>query len=342
MTALKSIGYYYFEHLVWRKFCERIKAGEFDIVHRLTPLSPTIPSRLASDCKSAGVPFVLGPLNGGVPWPKWFQEERKQEKEWLAPLRQAYKLMPYHSSTLRHSSALIVASRDTLAQIPSQYHHKAFYIPENAIDPGRFPQSLRRAAGRPLRMLFLGRLVPYKGADMVIDAAWDLLNTGRAELTIVGEGPQRPMLEEKVAKLEQQGAVRLVGNVPHERVFEYLRDADVLSFPSVREFGGGVVLEAMAMGCVPIVVNYGGPAELIDRDTAFGLDIGERRAIVEQLRVRLTHLCDDPSCLENMAIAGMRKARTEFTWAVKALKVNDVYKWVRGKGEKPPSSIEPA
>ena len=57
VMAAASVGYYYFERLVWRQFGARIKAREFDIVHRITPLSPTVPSTLAAKCAKAGVPF---------------------------------------------------------------------------------------------------------------------------------------------------------------------------------------------------------------------------------------------------------------------------------------------
>jgi hypothetical protein len=78
MQAIAPISYYYFERLVWKQFREQIKNRQFDIVHRLTPLSPTTPSILAKRCQRAGVPFVLGPLNGVVPWPSWFQQERRK------------------------------------------------------------------------------------------------------------------------------------------------------------------------------------------------------------------------------------------------------------------------
>lgn len=329
LAAFAPISYYYFEHLVWRKFGPAIRRGEYDVVHRITPLSPTTPSILAKQCRRHGVPFLLGPLNGGVPWPKWFEAERKREKEWLVPVRKAYRLLPGSRATLRDSAAIIAGSRHTQMEIPARYQHKVHYIPENAIDPNRFPETVQtRTYEKPLKLLFVGRLVPYKGCDMVIEAARELLHSGQAMLTIVGDGPERSRLEALAGKLNNPAAVTFIGEVPHAEVQRHFSQADVFAFPSIREFGGAVVLEAMTMGCVPVIVNYGGPAELITPDCAFTLEVGPRESIIRDLKARLTEIAAQPHCLAQMSAAGRRHVHQDYSWPAKAAQVYEVYQQI--------------
>src|SRR5882724_3133162 len=106
VAALSALSYYYFESLTWKLFGSALKRGEFSLVHRITPVSPTTPSLLAARCARISTPFILGPLNGGVPWPRQFEAERRREREWLSYVRWAYKLLPGSASTLKNCAAI--------------------------------------------------------------------------------------------------------------------------------------------------------------------------------------------------------------------------------------------
>ncbi len=334
-TAISALSYPYFERKLWQRFGPEIRAGRFDIVHRVTPLSPTIASPVAGKLAAAGVPFVLGPLNGGVPWPAGFEAERAREKEWLSKVRGAYRLNPWHGSTLRAARAILAGSHHTASEVPAGLQDRVIWLPENAIDPARFNLVAAQDGALPLRACFIGRLVPYKGPDMLLEAALPLLQDGRLRLDIVGDGPLRGALETFCATHALGDAVRLHGNLPHTAVQGVAARCHLLTFPSIREFGGGAVLEAMALGVVPVVVNYAGPGELVTEATGFRIPIGPRGAIIAALRARLEALAADPSPLPGLAAAGRARVATHFTWAAKAAQVRRVYDWVLEGGTKP-------
>lgn len=336
VMALRSISYRYYERVLWRTLGGRIRGGEFDVVHRLTPLSPTIPSAAAGRFARAGVPFVIGPINGGVPWPREFDGARRREREWLSYVRGAYRLAPGFRAMRDAASAIIVGSRDTLRLEPERYHGKCVYIPENAVDPARFagPVAQRDGAG-PLRVAFVGRLVPYKGADMLVEAAAPLVRDGAVVLDLIGDGPERGSIEALVERERIGFGVERPGWVEHARLGERLGRADVFGFPSVREFGGAVVLEAMALGVAPVVMDYGGPGELVSPATGVAIPMGPRGEIVERLRAALRRLAEDRAEAAAMGARARARVLRHFTWEAKARQVLEVYRWVLGERAKP-------
>jgi len=340
ISAFKAFSYYYFEYLVWKKFGSDIRNKKYDIVHRVTPLSPTTPSIMAKKCFKAGVPFVLGPLNGGVPWPKEFDSERRKEREWLSYIRNAYKLMPGYKSTLKSASAIITGSKDTLKQVPALYHDKCVYIPENAIDPERFSLTAQPYREGPLRACFIGRLVPYKGPDMLLEAALPLLKAGALKLDIIGDGPLMQLLVDMVNKENIGSSVKLTGWIEHSEIQNKICQSQVLAFPSIREFGGGVALEAMALGIVPLIVDYAGPGELVVEGTGYKVPLGSREEIVLAMREKLKWITENPDVLEGIAQNAKQRVFDYFTWDKKAAQINNVYKWVVNEDDRKPQLID--
>lgn len=328
VTALSSaLAYPYFERKLWQVFGDRIRAGAFDIVHRVTPLTPTAVSSVAARCRKAGVPFVMGPLNGGVPWPRGFDAERRREKEWLSYIRGLYKLSPGRRRMLRATSAVIAGSRHTGSEFAT-IADRVSLIPENGIDTTRFSARVQQPGTLPLRCAFIGRLVPYKGPDMLIEAATPFLRDGRMTLDILGDGPLMDGLRSLVAEQGLQDAVTLHGWVDHKDLQGRLAGTQLLTFPSVREFGGGVVLEAMALGMVPVIVDYAGPGELVIPGTGIKVPIGSRTEVIAGMRQALARLVAAPETIPAMAEAALQRVTDHFTWDRKARQIGAIYAWV--------------
>lgn len=333
VQAVSAISYPYFERLVWRRFGEEIRTGHYDIVHRITPLSPTQSGPLAVRCAKAGVPVVIGPLNGGVPWPRQFDVARRAEKEWLSYARGLYRFIPGRRAMLNATDCILVGSRHTASEFET-WSDRTLWLPENGIDPIRFPEPAEKPLTGPLRACFIGRMVPYKGPDILLEAAAPLLREGRLEIDMIGDGPMMGVLRDQVAGIGR--GVRLHGWLAHKEVRSVAGQCSLLAFPSVREFGGGVVLEAMAMGLAPLIVDYAGPGELVEKGCGYKVALGDRDEIVSRFRAELSRLAADRSGIAATGARANALVRQNFTWAAKARQVAQVYDWVTGKSDRKP------
>jgi GT2 family glycosyltransferase/glycosyltransferase involved in cell wall biosynthesis len=325
-TAMAWPSYMVFEHQVFSHFGKPLRDHAFDLIHRLTPLSPTLGSPLAG---LVDIPMILGPLNGGLPWPRHYPELRRQEREWLVPFRAAFKCLPYYRSTYRHVAAVISGSRHTASEIPRSFRGLRCYLPENGVDPQRLPlaSAWPEPRGR-FRFLSVGRLVPYKGADLILQAMRSSTALASCELHLVGDGPFRNSLEGLVREYGLEGNVRFTGWIDHRSLCQEFARAQAFVFPSLREFGGGVVLEAMASALPSVVVDYGGPGELVTPSCGVLLPLGPRTDLVARLRQAMEQLVEDPTLCRTLGRQAVERVRTEFTWPVKAARVIDFYREV--------------
>ncbi len=323
-----------FEWNAWRQLRRRIFAGEFDVVLRILPITAVLPSPFAYFLRKGPIPFVIGPLNGGLPWPPGFSQVENQ-KEWISNLRNLYRYMPFSRSTYRNAAAIMAASSQTWAEF-AKYRGKLFFVPENGVSRSlcsNGPRSLE--PGAKLELIFVGGLVPCKGCDLALRAAASVLRSNLARISILGDGPERSRLEQLVISLGIEKDVSFCGWVSREEVLRRLRSADVFVFPSVRDFGAGVVFEALACGAVPVVVDFGGPGDIVYPEVGFKVPLTNESDVVAQMERILDELAHDRKLLEQLRQQGMSYARERLTWEAKAQDTTRVLNWVLQRGPKP-------
>jgi glycosyltransferase involved in cell wall biosynthesis len=141
----------------------------------------------------------------------------------------------------------------------------------NGIELGDYPDLPRERRGdRPMRVLFVGRLTNWKGVETLLLAARGL---DGVEISIVGDGPELPMLQGFLAQLNASGApvpARFLGRQSEAAVHAEMLSHDVLVLPSGYEGLSHTLLEACAARLVPVVSSVGGNQEVID-DKSHGL-----------------------------------------------------------------------
>lgn len=119
------------------------------------------------------------------------------------------------------------------------------------------------------QILYVGKLIHYKGVDNLIKAFKIVTKSLNCYLTIVGDGEQHDELVDLVKKLELCNEVTFTGWVPDELLLQYYRTSDLLVLPSIlsrREAFGIVLLEAMAHGIPVIATAIPGPSEVIKNE----------------------------------------------------------------------------
>lgn len=335
--ALTAFGYPFalaFEWCAWRQLRRRILAGEFDVVLRLLPMTPTMPSLFPFLLRKGPIPFVIGPLNGGLRSAPGFSQPDKQ-KEWVWSLRNLYKYLPFARSTYRHAAAIIIASYHMRSQFAA-YSDKLFFIPENGI-----PRSLCSADSRSpqpgdkLDLVFIGGLVPRKACYLALQAVAPLLRNDLARFTIIGDGPERGRLEQLAKDLGIEKGVSFCGWFRHPDVLMRLRSADVVVLPAIREGGGGVVFEGLACGAVPVILDYGGPGDIVRPEVGFKVPPTSEAEVISEMAKIIGKLAEDRDLLYQLRQQGMAYARECLTWEAKARSSTRVLQWVVRQGPKP-------
>ncbi|CUJ13366.1 glycosyltransferase family 4 protein [Cognatishimia activa] len=183
------------------------------------------------------------------------------------------------------------------------------------------------------KFLFVGRLAAVKGIPVLLEALVDLPN---AELTIVGDGPDRDALQAKARDLGVSQRVDFVGYKSQSDVAEYLKTHSVFVLPSFAEGVPVVLMEAMAAGLPVVTTKIAGVPELVEDGVSGRLvSPGEVSALAGALK----EMSEDPIRNSEMGAAGRAQVISEFSVSKEAAWLSELFDGY-GAGD-PPSDLRP-
>jgi glycosyltransferase involved in cell wall biosynthesis len=219
----------------------------------------------------------------------------------------------------------LIAGTDSAAQVwrDKGYMGDLSVIPQFGTDADLFHPAEKQPA-RPFTMGYVGRLVPEKGVDLLLQAAGRLKGDWR--LKIVGGGPMRDELARLAQQLKIADRVDFSTQIPSTAMPEQIRRLDALVLPSVtrsnwKEQFGRVLVEAMMSG-VPVVGSDSGAIPDVIGDAGLIFPEGD----VAALAAHLCALQENPILRAEFATQGRERALTQFTHDKIAAATVEVYR----------------
>jgi glycosyltransferase involved in cell wall biosynthesis len=202
---------------------------------------------------------------------------------------------------LRRSAAVISISKFVAEQVDRRLtlgkdRHVLLYA---GVDQAVFKPSKKKASG-PLKLIFVGQIMPEKGIDVLIDAVRQINKSQRMELSIIGRGHLESRLRHETAN---EDFIKWIGFLPQQKdIAEHYAGSDVTVLPTRWDEAFSLVpIESLSCGTPVIATAKGGTPEIIDDGkTGFLLKECDRELLVKMLlsldRKRLSRM--RPACRE--------------------------------------------
>lgn len=268
-----------------------------------------------------GIPFIFGPVGGGEDAPLSLKRSirgSEKIKELLRSLLNKAALFdPFLWAAYAKSTLILTKTEDTRQALPWPFRERALVYAEIGIDAPDGIAPYPRQPDEPLRVLFAGRLLGWKGAHLAIRSVATAVAQGiPVEFTLLGKGPFESELRKVAASVGLQDSIRWVSQMPQQELFALYQTMHCLLFPSLHDSSGNVVLEAQANGLPVICLDLGGPATLVTAETAIVVSTrGEREeGVIQGLSDAIVQLASDETRRIAMGKAALAHVGTTMTW----------------------------
>jgi glycosyltransferase involved in cell wall biosynthesis len=326
--AIKKDGYeiIYFRCAPFRRYKFSVdllkwlkdNAKNFDIAHIHALFSP-ISSAAAIVCRQQNLPYILRPL--GTLDPADLQKKKKLKKLYVALLERG---------NIAGAAAIHFTSEQE-AKISARFGvtTKDLVIPLGVIPPKTNSEDVRNKFGIPSDkpvILFMSRIDPKKGLDLLIPALEKLLTTGLDfHFILAGTNPQDPIYEQKIKSEIENSILKshttITGFVTGETKTSLLQTADLFVLPSYYENFGIAVAEAMVNG-TPVVISdqvhiY---QQVLDSESGW---VG--KTDVESIVKLLTTALSNPQECQKRGLNAQKYALQNFSWDAIAQQIIQAY-----------------
>ena len=320
-----SIWYY----LAWQKSAEKVicallQREHFDLLHHVTYGSVRYPMAISGHCG----PVLWGPI-GGIEDLPWRMLSARYPgpfiSEILRNLSNGFQSSMFSGLKQRAGkcAGVIASTKET----QSCFHDlgvDTFLLPAIGIHKNERPAPpLPRKTTGPLKLLFVGRLLFWKGIDLALHA---LAQSGTsATLTLIGNGPFKKSAQALAKKLGIESQVEFRGQQSREAVLSAYQEFDAMLHPSLHDSGAFVLLEAMIHGLPAICLDRGGPGWSVKPGCGWKISPFTRAQTIHDLAEAIRAADHDRDRLRSMGNAARESVIAHYDWDAQGDAMNIIY-----------------
>lgn len=310
-NAIAKPGQPLFNYQVSRWIKSALGRGErFDIAHQMLPQA----MRHGSPLRKFSIPYVIGPLGGGLDTPANFQEEVVSNNMFMSALRATTGVRLQYDPILRKS----LQQADMILGVAPYVHERLEPIGIHSfrlmheIGRGSVPPPRERSAqAGKLKLFHAGRVIRTKALRDTVRAMAYFRDLPGVTLVSAGGGEDLPVCRAEAEHLGIADKITFLGKVSRQEVERHYAEADAFCFPSFREPLGGVLLEALAHGLPIITAARGGPEAIIDDSCGIKVPVTDPEQFPRDIASAIRRLAEDVDLRRRLG-AGARERYASF------------------------------
>lgn len=270
------------------------------------------------------IPYIISPRGNLEPWCLNEKKYKKKLALWL-----------YQNEDLKHASCIYTSGELEAYNIRSLGYPNPIAIIPNGIDISTYPFKNKQKDKEKRQILFLSRIHPKKGLDLLIKAWKDLapIYSTNWNIAIVGNGERAYInhLNHLIERLDIQDSVQILPPTFGKEKIDLYHNSDLFVLPTYSENFGMVIAEAMACG-LPVITTKNTPWGCIEKEKCgwwINLSLEElKRTLIEALNTPL-------ALLEQMGVNSRNCIETNFSLEITSSMTYELYQWLIGNTDKP-------
>lgn len=280
--------------------------------------------QMVSYAQEKGLPYIMTPRGMLEPWSLA-----------QSPLKKQLAMVLYQRKDLVRATCLHATAQMEAENIRALGFKNPIAVIPNGIDLSEFPLKLRSENNGQRTLLFLSRIHPKKGIELLVEAWSQLDRTLRADwkVEIAGNGEEAYIqtIQQLIKNKGLASEIHIIGpQFGAAKLAAYYR-ADVFVLPTYSENFGIVVAEALACG-IPVITTQGAPwQDLETHGCGWWIPTGVE-ALTQTLAIAMSL---PPAQLAQMGAKGRQLVEEKYSMEAVAAQMLQLYQWLLGKGDRP-------